>query len=98
MKIETIKNWFVNDWILIETFSEDFGSVFTLNGAEQGDPILKTSYYNIEYSKVRNKVRMKKKNSNRVTKKAYQNALNYMTALNIDLMKGDDINEILSKI
>ena len=91
---------FNNDWLLIETFSQDFGSKIVnymgseLNGTEK----IETSYYYIDYSKIRNKVRLRKENSNHITKTAYQDAMNYMSAINQDLLLGKSIEDILSEI
>ena len=96
--IEYLNKLFKNDWLIIETFSGDFGSKFTYNGRPYTEMIIETSYYYIQYSKIRNKVRIKKENSNYITKDAYQDALNYANAINQELLLGETIENILSKI
>jgi hypothetical protein len=94
-----INKLFKNDWTLIETFSEDYGSYLTKNEKEICDTRkIETSYYYVLYSKSRNKVKMKKENVNHITKKAYQDALNFITAINQDLLEGKNISDILNEI
>jgi len=70
----------------------------TYNNLEVGKPVTETSYYFVEYSEIRNKVRIRTENANHITKNAYQDALNMKIALNIDLMNGEKITDILEKI
>jgi hypothetical protein len=98
--IEYLKKRYTKDWVVVKTYTAKWVS-FRQNqeGFQVSPNEPKTTYYDIEYSKIRNQFKLSSRGGhNKSTKNTYEKALKILGDLNIQLLSDKPLSEILKTL
>jgi len=95
------KNKYVNnDWIVVKTYIAKWISFYTNSeGYQVSKDIPRTTYYDISYSKIKNKFKLDWRGEhNKSTKEIYEVALKKTREMNVQLLSDIPLSEILKSL